>query len=97
MGFASQPTDRDSVPVWEKSYSAGMCFSGKKAKFWYLKTVVTDDSSVIDVGLRMQSGNGYIPAMKEFESSESEVASSNRTITFGAKTAEYTVFISSLF
>ena len=93
VGFASQPTDRDSVPVWEKSYSAGMCFSGKKAKFWYLKTVVTDDSSVIDVGLRMQSGNGYIPAMKEFESSESEVASSNGTITFGAKTAEYTVFI----
>lgn len=93
VGFASQPTDRDSVPVWEKSYSAGMCFSGKKAKFWYLKTVVTDDSSVIDVGLRMQSGNGYIPAMKEFESSESEDASSNGTITFGAKTAEYTVFI----
>ena len=93
VGFASQPTDRDSVPVWEKSYSAGMCFSGKKAEFWYLKTVVTDDSSVIDVGLRMQSGNGYIPAMKEFESSESEVASSNGTITFGAKTAEYTVFI----
>lgn len=93
VGFASQPTDRDSVPVWEKSYSAGMCFSGKKAKFWYLKTVVTDDSSVIDVGLRMQSGNGYIPAMKEFDSSESEVASSNGTITFGAKTAEYTVFI----
>ena len=93
VGFASQPTDRDSVPVWEKSYSAGMCFSGKKAKFWYLKTVVTDDSSVIDVGLRMQSGNGYIPAMTEFESSESEVASSNGTITFGAKTAEYTVFI----
>ena len=93
VGFASQPTDRDSVPVWEKSYSAGMCFSGKKAKFWYLKTVVTDDSSVIDVGLRMQSGNGYIPAMKGFESSESEVASSNGTITFGAKTAEYTVFI----
>lgn len=93
VGFASQPTDRDSVPVWEKSYSAGMCFSGKKAKYWYLKTVVTDDSSVIDVGLRMQSGNGYIPAMKEFDSSESEVASSNGTITFGAKTAEYTVFI----
>lgn len=93
VGFDSQPTDRDSVPVWEKSYSAGMCFSGKKAKFWYLKTVVTDDSSVIDVGLRMQSGNGYIPAMKEFDSSESEVASSNGTITFGAKTAEYTVFI----
>lgn len=93
VGFDSQPKARDSVPVWEKSYSAGMCFSGKKAKFWYLKTVVTDDSSVIDVGLRMQSGNGYIPAMKEFESSESEVASSNGTITFGAKTAEYTVFI----
>lgn len=93
VGFASQPTDIDDIPVWEKSYSAGMCFSGKKAKFWYLKTVVTDDSSVIDVGLRMQSGNGYIPAMKEFESSESEVASSNGTITFGAKTAEYTVFI----
>lgn len=93
VGFASQPTDRDSVPVWEKSYSAGMCFSGKKAKFWYLKTVVTDDSSVIDVGLRMQSGNGYIPAMKEFESSESEDVGSNGTITFGAKTAEYTVFI----
>lgn len=93
VGFDSQPTDRDSVPVWEKSYSAGMCFSGKKAKFWYLKTVVTDDSSVIDVGLRMQSGNGYIPAMKEFDSSESEAASSNGTITFGAKTAEYTVFI----
>lgn len=93
VGFDSQPKARDSVPVWEKSYSAGMCFSGKKAKFWYLKTVVTDDSSVIDVGLRMQSGNGYIPAMKEFESSESEDASSNGTITFGAKTAEYTVFI----
>ena len=93
VGFTSQPTDRDSVSVWEKSYSAGMCFSGKKAKFWYLKTVVTDDSSVIDVGLRMQSGNGYIPAMKEFDSSEREVASSNGTITFGAKTAEYTVFI----
>lgn len=93
VGFDSQPMGRDSVPVWEKSYSAGMCFSGKKAKFWYLKTVVTDDSSVIDVGLRMQSGNGYIPAMKEFDSSESEVASSNGTITFGAKTAEYTVFI----
>lgn len=93
VGFASQPTDIDDIPVWEKSYSAGMCFSGKKAKFWYLKTVVTDDSSMIDVGLRMQSGNGYIPAMKEFESSESEVASSNGTITFGAKTAEYTVFI----
>lgn len=93
VGTDSQPMGRDSVPVWEKSYSAGMCFSGKKAKFWYLKTVVTDDSSVIDVGLRMQSGNGYIPAMKEFDSSESEVASSNGTITFGAKTAEYTVFI----
>lgn len=93
VGFDSQPKARDSVPVWEKSYSAGMCFSGKKANCWYLKTVVTDDSSVIDVGLRMQSGNGYIPAMKEFESSESEVASSNGTITFGAKTAEYTVFI----
>lgn len=93
VGFASQPAGVDAVPVWEKSYSAGMCFSGKKAKFWYLKTVVTDDSSVIDVGLRMQSGNGYIPAMKEFESSESEDVGSNGTITFGAKTAEYTVFI----
>ena len=93
VGFDSQPEGADEVPVWEKSYSAGMCFSGKKAKFWYLKTVVTDDSSVIDVGLSMQSGNGYISAMKEFDSSESEAARSNGTITFGAKTAEYTVFI----
>ena len=93
VGFDSQPVGVDGIPVWEKSYSAGMCFSGKKAKYWYLKTVVTDESSVIDVGLRMQSGNGYIPAMKEFDSSESEVASSNGTITLGAKTAEYTVFI----
>ena len=93
VGFDSQPVGIDDIPVWEKSYSAGMCFSGKKAKFWYLKTVVTDESSVIDVGLSMQSGNGYIPAMKEFDSSESEAASSNGTITFGAKTAEYTVFI----
>lgn len=93
VGFNSQPVGVDGIPVWEKSYSAGMCFSGKKAKFWYLKTVVTDESSVIDVGLSMQSGNGYIPAMKEFDSSESEDASSNGTITFGAKTAEYTVFI----
>lgn len=93
VGFDSEPKGADEVPVWEKSYSAGMCFSGKKAKFWYLKTVVTDDSSVIDVGLSMQSGNGYISAMKEFDSSESEAARSNGTITFGAKTAEYTVLI----
>lgn len=93
VGFNSQPVGVDGIPVWEKSYSAGMCFSGKKAKYWYLKTVVTDESSVIDVGLSMQSGNGYIPAMKGFDSSESEDASSNGTITFGAKTAEYTVFI----
>lgn len=93
VGFDSKPEGADEVPAWEKSYSAGMCFSGKKAKFWYLKTVVTDDSSVIDVGLSMQSGNGYISAMKEFDSSESEAARSNGTITFGAKTAEYTVLI----
>lgn len=93
VGFNSQPVGVDDIPVWEKSYSAGMCFSGKKAKFWYLKTVVTDESSVIDVGLSMQSGNGYIPAMKGFDSSESEDASSSGTITFGAKTAKYTVFI----
>lgn len=93
VGFDSKPEGTDEVPAWEKSYSAGMCFSGKKAKFWYLKTVVTDDSSVIDVGLSMQSGNGYISAMKEFDSSESEAARSNGTITFGAKTAEYTVLI----
>ena len=93
VGFDSKPDGADEVSAWEKSYSAGMCFSGKKAKFWYLKTVVTDDSSVIDVGLSMQSGNGYISAMKEFDSSESEAARSNGTITFGAKTAEYTVLI----
>ena len=36
-------------------------------------------------GFTVANANGYISAMTEFESSESEVASSNGTITFGAK------------
>ncbi len=89
LGFDSIPASVDSTPVFEKTYSAGMYFSANQAEHWYLKVVVKDDSSVVDLGFTSQTGSAYIAAIKDFDSSES----ADSVIKTGTGTAEYTALI----
>lgn len=89
VGFNSIPASVDEKAVFEKTYSAGMYFSSSKAKYWYLKVVVTDDSSVVDIGFTSQTGSGYIGAIADFDSSES----AENVIKTGNGTTQYTALI----
>lgn len=94
VGFNTVPSAVDASADWEKSYSAGMYFSKNAVSEngkWFLKAVVTDDSSVKDVSLSSQTGGDYISAMTDFDSSEDAGASG--VITGGTGTKEYTVLI----
>lgn len=89
VGFDSIPESVDAEAVFEKEYSAGMYFAGDKAKYWYLKVCVSDDSSIVDIGFSSQTGSGYISAIADFVSSES----AENVIKEGAGTAQYTALI----
>lgn len=89
VGFNSIPASVEDDAVFEKSYSAGMYFSKNKAKFWYLKVCVKDDSSVVDLGFSSQTGGDYIRAIADFDSSET----AEKVIKTGAGTTEYTALI----
>ncbi len=84
VGFASEPAGVDAVPVWEKSYSAGMYFSGKKADRWYLKLVITDDASVNGISVKNSTGNAL---------SEIDTIKSSAGIESGKGTKRYTVLV----
>ena len=84
VGFSSAPASVDDVPVWEKSYSAGMYFSGKKATDWYLKLVITDDASVNGISVKNSTGNAL---------SEIDTTKSSAVIESGKGTKEYTVLV----
>lgn len=96
VGFTSAPADVTATPDWEKSYTAGMYFSGNaktadgsSISSWYLKAVVTDDTSVTDVALSTQTGSDYVSAMTDFGSS----ATASGVIASGADSQTYTVLI----
>ena len=95
VGFDSAPASVSATPVFEKSYEAGMYFSGNKASNWYLKTVITDDSSVTGFEITSMTGSGYISAISDggVDSGDSTMTAIPDLVSAGQDTKTYTVLI----
>lgn len=95
VGFNETPASVDATPVFEKSYEPGMYFSGKKASNWYLKAVITDDSSVTGFEIASMTGSGYIRAIDDggVDSGDSTMTAITGLVSAGQDTKTYTVLI----
>ncbi|MBB5227445.1 hypothetical protein DYE50_08300 [Treponema ruminis] len=95
VGFASAPASVTATPVFEKSYEAGMYFSGTKATNWYLKAEISDDSSVTGFEISSMTGSGYISAISDggVDSGDSTLTAITGLVENGRDTKTYTILI----